>query len=502
MTIDKNVKIALLAVFCSAMILVFSRYFWGGNNYLFYFDDDFFYYAKIAQNFHNLGFSTFDATHLTNGYHPLYFLLMTFIFFFTNTDSLSFFYIISGLTVLSVCITFIISQKLIYNMIGMNKASIIISSFIAFDALLIAKGGMEVILAIPIMLYILYYIHNKQDRINSLYLGFLYSLMILSRLDSIILVFLLESALIYYYKTNRIKNALLVILGLTPFFLYLCTNLYFFDTLMPVSGMAKQLRTNYYPVINPFLSLFSVNMNKVIYTLIPLGIYLLELIFYYFKKNQLNNNAKLIFIPSLIFPMAILMHQSMFSGWILWPWYFYIFIPSITVFALLFKQHLKKIDTTAVLYVMLSMILIYSLTFSIGKKPDEYKLYAITNEIKAFEKNHKGIYAMGDCAGTPAFVIKSPVIQLEGLVMDKEYLNFIDEGNLKTIFEKYNIRYYVTFIALNNDSIWYCFEPNTEHPYIKKAKCKMKFNPIRTIKNGNINLYIFDVKSNLDKIVN
>lgn len=500
MKIDKGILIAFCIIFCSAIILIFSRFFWGGTNYLFYFDDDFYYYVKIAQNLHTLGFSTFDGTHLTNGYHPLYFMLLYLTTYVANAGSLSFFYIISGLTVLSVCITFIISQKLIGNMIGINKVSIIISSFIAFDTLLIAKGGMEVILAIPIMLYVLYYIQNKQDRINYIYLGFLYSIMILCRLDSIMFIFLIQIAILYFKKNNRIKNALFILIGLTPFFIYLCINQYFFDTLMPVSGIAKQLRTSFAPVLNPIQSLFSVNLNKVIYALIPLGIYLLNLIFYYFKRNQLNNNSRLIIIPSLIFPMAFIIQQSMFSGWILWPWYFYMFIPSIIAFAILFKQNLQKIDNTAVLYSISAIIVIYSLTFAFGKKPNEYKLYSITAGIKMFEENHKGIYAMGDCAGTPSFVIKSPVVQLEGLVMDKEYLSIFKKGNLKSIFEKYKIHYYITYKSIMIDSIWYCTEPSEDHPYIRKARCKMKFNPIDTINYHGINMFIFDVKSNLSKI--
>jgi hypothetical protein len=269
---------------------------------------------------------------------------------------------------------------------------------------------------------------------------------------------------------------------------------------MPVSGMAKQLRTSFVPVLNPIQSLFSLNINKVIYTLIPLGIYILDIVFYYFKRKQLNNNAKLIVIPSLIFPIAFLIHQTMFSGWILWPWYFYIFIPSIIAFAILFKQILQKIDNLTILYILLLIIMIYSVAFGFGKNPNEYKLYAITEEIKTFEENHHGFYAMGDCAGTPAFIIKSPIIQLEGLVMDKEYLSFIKKGDLKLIFKKYNIKYYISTNSIKIGSIWYCSEPACEHTYILKAKCKLKFDPIATIRTTSGFLYIFDVKSNLSKI--
>jgi len=41
-----------------------------------YYDDDAFYYFQIARNIVSLHRSTFDGTHLTNGYHPLWMLTL------------------------------------------------------------------------------------------------------------------------------------------------------------------------------------------------------------------------------------------------------------------------------------------------------------------------------------------------------------------------------------------------------------------------------------------
>src|SRR3974390_2408647 len=40
------------------------------------YEDDAFYYFTIARNLHDLGLSTFDGQTLTNGYHPLWLLLL------------------------------------------------------------------------------------------------------------------------------------------------------------------------------------------------------------------------------------------------------------------------------------------------------------------------------------------------------------------------------------------------------------------------------------------
>jgi hypothetical protein len=48
-----------------------------GEAILAYFQDDFFYYLQVAKNLAEYGRSTFDGTTLTNGYHPLWLLLLT-----------------------------------------------------------------------------------------------------------------------------------------------------------------------------------------------------------------------------------------------------------------------------------------------------------------------------------------------------------------------------------------------------------------------------------------
>lgn len=47
--------------------------------------DDFYYYLKVAQNLATGHGSTFNGTTLTNGYHPLYFLLWTSVSFVTRS---------------------------------------------------------------------------------------------------------------------------------------------------------------------------------------------------------------------------------------------------------------------------------------------------------------------------------------------------------------------------------------------------------------------------------
>ena len=56
---------------------------------------------------------------------------------------------------------------------------------------------------------------------------------------------------------------------------------------------------------------------------------------------------------------------------------------------------------------------------------------------------------MGDSAGTPAVVIGQPIVQLEGLVMDKKFLdNIREQRNLLDVLKEYRVRYYVSTNAV------------------------------------------------------
>jgi len=66
---------ALIALLLSPY-LVLSL--WGSEAQLIgFFPDDAFYYLKTARNVFEFGFATFDGVNPTNGFHPLYFLLVT-----------------------------------------------------------------------------------------------------------------------------------------------------------------------------------------------------------------------------------------------------------------------------------------------------------------------------------------------------------------------------------------------------------------------------------------
>jgi hypothetical protein len=67
---------------------------------------------------------------------------------------------------------------------------------------------------------------------------------------------------------------------------------------------------------------------------------------------------------------------------------------------------------------------------------------------------------MGDRSGTPGYMISSPMIQLEGLVMDETYLDKLRvQPSLNSILSEYGVNYYVSSDATFKDGCYHTREP-------------------------------------------
>lgn len=63
--------------------------------------------------------------------------------------------------------------------------------------------------------------------------------------------------------------------------------------------------------------------------------------------------------------------------------------------------------------------------------------------LTGFETTHPGIYGIGDRAALPAMLMRSPIVQLEGLVMDRHMLELLGSRTpLCQILADYKVRYY------------------------------------------------------------
>ena len=132
--------------------------------------------------------STFDGIHRTNGYHPLWLLCLT-LFSLTGSGRL-FFSLVTAATVVSLTSIFLLSVRILKRLDVETAGCNVIATLVAFQSELLLRGGMEINLALPLILFLLltYLDAAQYDDLFFLRVGFLSSLCILSRLDSVLLV--------------------------------------------------------------------------------------------------------------------------------------------------------------------------------------------------------------------------------------------------------------------------------------------------------------------------
>lgn len=464
--------------------------FLGRTSLLTSFDDDAFYYFKIASNIALGNGSTFNGIYDTNGYHPLWMLILALQWLLSRAFeidplilvkiSIVFFYLLTLRMSALFCKRYIESDEKLLNLFFTALTSVFY--------LYISSGGMEVVLAIPIIMYLFLLAAQRRPAIL---ITIVFTAAVLSRLDSII--FLAPLMAFVLFDRWRSKREVSILLAVPSFFIsiYLLINYYKFGLLVPVSGIAKSS--------NEFVLFSSEAWNS---------------IFIYTNWKRINVFAVLAIpiVGVLIFPrslsetdrcnsrLAIAMVGGCFlfyfvtalrSDWPLWPWYFF---PMYFLFLALIvsgsnrtgNSHqlvLGKIGRLVIVVVSGAYLSYALLSSTIDKMLYRPSSIAEAEEISKFINDHPGIYAMGDRAGMVGYLSTSPIIQIEGLVMNKAYLKFMHQNGMTVnkILEFYGVNYYINYQVIDVSGCFNGREPIFGKFAILFRICK---NPIERLSQG------------------
>lgn len=485
-------KVIIIFYFLVSACFLFVKFiFFDGLEFLAFFEDDFFYYLETSKNFIQYGFPTLDYQTHTNGFHPLWFLILTTIQFI-SADPFFVTFSVTLLVLLSHIYSFYLLHR-IYRIYFNNDNSYYFAIISSSLYLIYLTSGMEIILAIPLVILLILKILDRKG--NYLQVTMISSVLFLARIDAFILIFLL---IIYFILHDRsIFSKIKYYFPFVLIIIYLIVNLIYFDTILPISGQAKQLKTTLFPVTNPFMSIFNLYLDRIIFALIPFIMSIINI----FIIN-LNKENKLLFHLLNIFPFVFILINSILSGWYMWSWYFYIFLPGIIVFFISFGNLIKM--TKAIKFSLISVSFLISLFYIIlAFKRDSSDTLYYENAIRVsnFEKSHPGKYAIGDRAGLISYLIDSPVVQLEGLTMDKDYLhNLKTTIQLSDLLEKYNIDYYIaSMVKKANNGGWIVEEPYKHHKYVITSKDTLFAEPIIIEDSKGWKFYIFDLNKKYSK---
>lgn len=436
----------------AAFIFFFHRS--GGPEYWAMPRDDFYYYLKVAQNLAHGKGSTFNGIVRTNGYHPLYLLVLAAICRFT--DSLN--HILTAVWLLATAMA-VVTLQLAYRILRCFSSHVPAcfagAAFIAVASLDLFRDGMEVTLAIPLALTLILLLVAEATwtPLRCFAASLVAAIMVLARLDSALLVMALAVLLIFSSiarKEFTWRKLIAVLAGQLPVAAYLCFNVLYFHMLLPVSGEAKELRLVSGFSSRTFLSAFSLSMyehrHSVPAVLTVIGLLLVPLV-----ARPPFTTRRIAVLAMLVFPWQQLVALSFLSDWFLWSWYLYTFnIAACGVLCVLLQVAEDRRSRGVVMasVVALSLVAVLEGRQMLKTRASE-DLPNVTNGLRLaeFARTHPGIYAMGDLAGAAGYFLPYPVVQTEGLVMDRGFLEKVRrQEDLLDVLRSYGVRYYVSSV--------------------------------------------------------
>tara|TARA_B100000965_G_scaffold62407_1_gene48229 strand:+ start:8719 stop:10191 length:1473 start_codon:yes stop_codon:yes gene_type:complete len=451
------------------------------------FTDDFYYYLTTAKNFINLGYITFDKISITNGFQPLWFFFISFIFALSKNDLFFNSIIIFSIFLFTFFSYFNFKKYFLKNNYE-ERESNLIACLISFLTLFFSKNGMEISLAVFFFSLSLIYF-NK----NILVFCILSFLTFLSRLEFLIFYFLLLINELFLNKKILSKEYTIKLL-LLPFLIifYISINLYFYDIPFPESGIAKSL-------------VHEIKFNKETFSFLTSNGYGMKFIsamfyfncigiFFLFSK-KIKNFTKISLLASLLFFIS----NSLRSAWPLWTWHFFFLGISSSVllndFLNLFKFRFTKYSAT---FIGIFFVSVYFFLFIKNLNINNDHILNIADKIESHYANSKyETFAMGDMAGKVSYLLDKKLIQLEGLVGGKKVLRKIqNQENLCKLFKEFNVDIYLTTKINKIDELYYIEEPSQVSTNVKKMTGKLIIKPEINFKSANLNVYAFNLKDN------
>jgi hypothetical protein len=475
--------LVLLVLAAGAVVELFSR-FRAGAAFLVFFDDDYFYYLRIAQNIAAGRGSTFDGIHQTNGYHPLWLLVNVALASLFSGRAV---FIALLLVILLCALATYWLLRLSLRRYGSEAAAAGCAGLITAQALFLMSGGMEIVLSIPLLALLCWYRlcrFEPSGKHAALY-GLLCSALVLARLDSAIFVAqlaLFELLAAHAAPRRKLVTAAVSFLaGLLPLLVYFALNLHLFHTLMPVSGQAKQLRLNHLPSASPWATALLHQWTPLrLFLVFPVMLASVWAALLLRGAQQDTGEGRLacqhrpLVWTLMCFPFTQIMVLSVLSNWVLPPWYLYSFVGAACGIWLVLLSRSGALGHAAArwaapvsLAACAALLIIFAaVQWRNSTRPQKivYSVYFAARDLHAFAMTHPGIYAMGDHAGIPGMLIDEPILQTEGLVMDKPYLSAIrQQQDLKRVLESYGVRYYV---ASNPEISKGCLEATEPSPIV------------------------------------
>lgn len=466
-----NIKFIII----SFIVLISILWFLLPINYLIHFtSDDTYFYLKTALNFSSGKGSSFDGINLTNGYHPLWFLILSFYYFviglLLNTSP----ELLLRLTFVFITILNGLSVYLLIKIV--DKLSLFKSKFTLYGFIIITLpftffyviGSEKNIIVLLFILYSYFFV-NDNDAKNIYWKAraIILALIFLSRIDLGIisgaililfelrflnktkifsmLVIFISTVLIYAFVNKMIFNVYSSISSKYKFSLDVLSNLQFFPT--PLSN----------PIDFGILSLFVFG-----------GLAYFVFIKFYKPELKRNNLLEILFVISFLFLLSnFLLNKQGVREW----YYIFPFFTSL----ILFFTVVDKLNLARLLFYMVVIVTgIYFTLFRINYY-NHNSAYSFAKELNQKVKESEIVFQI-DYSGIIGFFSERTVVNGDGLINSYDYYKVLKNNQLMQYLKVLNPDYFIFYnFDKENDHLFYTFK--TFHNYefrFDKTKLRLK----------------------------
>ena len=297
--------------------------------------DDAYYYLTVAANTIESGRTTLDGSTLTNGYQPMWFVLVTLLGLAIGTHAMSFF---SGFIVM-ICVI-ILGSVLAGIPLGKSPNSKVRSALAIGSGLAaitwtdVFFRGMETVLLLPLVIPMVSLMEREPNRRTTLYLSGVFALAFLVRLDALalvpayVLVVMFLDPLVSHrlcaprttdtvFRSGwRSQKWLFIIVG-PVVMCYALINVAIYGVPVPVSGLAKGIGPHFenFAILSDYA-----HASGALYPLVICWAIVEALAF------RAGVRSRHFLLSMAIFGLAGCLqaiYYAVASTWIFWPWYYY-----------------------------------------------------------------------------------------------------------------------------------------------------------------------------------
>ncbi|MEO6694032.1 MAG: hypothetical protein ABIO41_02400 [Ignavibacteria bacterium] len=417
-------------------------------------NDDSFFYIKTSYNFSIGAGSTFDLVNMTNGYHPLWFLILSCYFFIINlfTDfSPELYYRYAVFLICLVGIFNLIALRKYFEKTdpGLFKKQFMLITPLFLTFVFIRDHGMEThITCLLLTLYLL--VKSTELSANEDHLKLkclLIVLLYLARIDFLFTVIPFVIAADIFTMPKNARKKFIVYFSLSLIFiviLYSGSNYFFFGEISPVTSKIK----NSFPEILFFFNIerlvdpgsFTNQFIKVVYTILVIMAFL---ILFSFKKYRIKLKKIDLFLFVLcLSALFYIIINLFFNTYSLKEWYvaFPAFVSSmlavrlIILFPVFYKPALVTFVSIFVIYFAVTRI----------QNPKWNSMYYYALELKKNTDTEDRIF-MIDLSGIVGYFSERKVINGDGLANSYEYWNYKTSNKLDEYFRIKHIKYYSSY---------------------------------------------------------